>query len=296
MYLAWKSINDEADSLNLTPHQQRQATSKLTETNETVAARIEETFVHVLTPKSLPGAAALDWEATKPSGYGSLAERVANKLQSEEKLISAYGGVRVRMDLDRVPLWLDTGDIVVGDLWSAYANHPYMPRLASFDVLAHAISNGTANMNWQAETFAYADAKDDGTWLGVSHGTNLIPTRSGILIRPDSLPPEGATPTEGAPEPDAENIDEVPSKGATNITDGSDSALATHFYARFELDPVRGIRQLEEIMTNVVNHLESTVTITLELEAEATGGFDDRVRRIAEENANQLGAQAAEFE
>lgn len=305
MYLAWKSINDEADSLNLTPHQQRQATSKLMETNETVAARIEETFVHVLTPKSQPGAAALEWEATKPSGYGSLAERVANKLLSEEKLITAYGGVRVRMDLDRVPLWRDSGDITVADLWSAYANHPYMARLANFDVLAAAISNGTASMSWESETFAYADAKDADAWLGVTYGSHVTPMRSGLVMRPDIVGPEGATPDV------AEGSDDTPggedgvsgtggsasgSAGGTGAMEGSSAPTATRFYGRFGLDPVRGIRQLEEIMTNVTNHLGAEVKITVEIEAESPAGFDDRTRRVAEENAKQLGADAAEFE
>ncbi len=305
MCLAWKSINDEVDSLNLTPHQQRQATSKLTETNETVAARIEETFGHVLTPKSLPGAAALEWEATKPSGYGSLAERVANKLQSEEKLISAYGGVRVRMDLDRVPLWRDSGDITVADLWSAYANHPYMARLANFDVLAAAISNGTASMNWESETFAYADAKEDDTWFGVTYGSHVTPMRSGLVIRPDIVGTKTAEPDVADGSSDSlDGTDGVPgtagstdgSVGGTGVEAGSSDPVATRFYGRFGLDSVRGIRQLEEIMTNVTNHLGSNVKITVEIEAESATGFDDRTRRVAEENAKQLGADAAEFE
>lgn len=298
-YLAWQSINDETEALNLTPHQQRQASSKLTETNETVNSRIDETFVHVITPKTAPGTADIDWQTTKPSGSGALPRRVANKLQSEEKLISAYGGVRVRMDLDRVPLWSESGDITVGDLWSAYCNHPYMARLASFDVLAEAISNGTSSMNWSAETFAYADAKDDGTWFGVTHGSHVLsPTRSGLLIRPDVVPeplPQAEDGDAGAgdeqtPESLDEKRDRIRSEGE------GDAAQSRRFYARFDLDPVRGIRQLEEVMTNVANHLGEGVKLTLEVEAESAEGFDDRTRRVATENAQQLGALAAEFE
>lgn len=49
-------------------------------------------------------------------------------------------------------------------------------------------------------------------------------------------------------------------------------------------------------MTNVTNHLGPTVKITVEIEAESPSGFDDRTLRVAEENAKQLGAEAAEFE
>ncbi len=304
LFLAWKSIADEADALNLTPHQQRQASSKLAETNETVASRIEETYVHVLTPRSNPGSADIDWQATKPSGSGTLPERVSNKLQSEEKLITAYGGVRVRMDLDRVPLWTESGDITIGDLWNAYANHPYMARLASFDVLADAISNGTANMNWESETFAYADAKEDDTWFGVTHGAHVSPMRSGLLLRPDIVPTDEPSPDE-TDDADAEagtngerkageTLEEMRERIRRDEQDGASSA--SRFYARFGLDPVRGIRQLEEIMANVTNHLGPDVKITVEIEAEATDGFDDRTRRVAEENARQLHAESVEFE
>ncbi len=293
LYLAWQSINEEAEVLNLTPHQQRQAASKLAETNETVIAQIEETFVHVLTPKAEAGQAKLTWELTKPSGYGSLAERTTNKLKSEEKLITAYGGVRVRMDLDRVPLWRDTGDISVAELWSAYANHPYMARLANFDVLAGAISDGTANMNWESETFAYADAKEEDRWFGVSFGAHVEPMRSGYVMRPDIV---GTETDEAEAESDGGAEGVAPGDGDPGGTATLDGSTSTRFYARFGLDPVRGIRQLEDIMTNVTNHLGTGVKITLEVEAESAAGFDDQVRRVAEENAKQLGAESAEFE
>ena len=301
MYLAWQSINEEADgALNLTAHQKKQAVSKLTETNETVAARIEETFVHVLTPKTQPGAADLDWEATKPSGYGTLAGRVANKLKSEEKLISAYGGVRVRMDLDRVPLWSDAGDVTVSDLWSAYANHPYMARLASFDVLADAISNGAASISWESETFAYAEAKTEETWVGITTVSHVSPTPSGFLLRPDVVPAD--EPLAAVEETDSASVtssNDTLAAARDRIREEAESErepVANRFYARFDLDPVRGIRQLEEILTNVSNHLGENVRITIELEADSVEGFDDKTRRIATENAKQLGAGSVEFE
>ena len=74
---------------------------------------------------------------------------------------------------------------------------------------------------------------------------------------------------------------------------------ATSFYGQFSLDSVRAIRQLEDILRNVVEHLSSVpgseVKLTLEINAKADG-FDDRVRRVVSENANQLGARSQEFE
>ena len=290
-YLAWKSIVDESDELDLRKDQQKQANSKLTESDNTVTSRIAETFVHVLTPKQTPGTSEIEWQATKPSGAGSLAERVGRKLASEEKLITAYGGVRVRMDLDRVPLWSERGDVGIADLWTAYANYPYMPRLATNDVLMAAISDGTAQMNWASETFAYAEAHNDDTWVGVHTGEHVTPQPSGWLIHPDTVPdepgPVDPDPPEWPPprDPDDPTLPKTPPK--------------TQFYARFDLDRVRAIRQLEDILTNVANHLDtSTVTFTLEINAQTPkgDGYDDRTRRVVTENATQLGAESAEFE
>lgn len=71
------------------------------------------------------------------------------------------------MDLDRIPLWSDRRDITVEALWKAYCQFPYLPRLASFDVLAKAISDGVSKLAWQSETFAYAEGHDGNRWVGL---------------------------------------------------------------------------------------------------------------------------------
>ena len=64
-------------------------------------------------------------------------------------------------------------------------------------------------------------------------------------------------------------------------------------------DPVRAIRQVEEILQNVVEHLQNAeggaADLTLEINA-ASLGFDDRIQRVVRENAAQLNASAQEFE
>lgn len=300
LYLAWKSINDDREPLNLSPHQQKQAATKLKETDETVNSRIDLTFEYILAPRQTPGTATIVWQETKASGKGSISERVARNLKSDEKLIDAYSGVRVRMDMERVPLWSERADIKVSDLWEAYAKFPYMPRLANYSVLATAISNGTASTCWDTETFAYADVYDQeaGVWKGIKRNQQVIPSRSGFLLRPDVVPP---LPSPAQPEGGGITTS---SSGTTLIIpvedadqeDTSGEQKPTRFYAIFNLDPVRGIRQIDDILTNVTNHLGKNVTLTLEIRAENPEGFDDHNRRTVEENTDQLGAQTYEFE
>jgi predicted AAA+ superfamily ATPase len=309
-HLAWKSIleDHQHEKIELTKGDEAQAKSKINETDETVTQRVAETYVHVLVPEQTAGTREIRWHQTKPTGAGSLAERIARKLESEERLITSYGGTRVRMDLDRIPLWADRGDIAVEALWKAYCQFPYLPRLASFDVLAGAISNGVSKLDWQTETFAYADGHDGNRWAGLVTAQHVTARPGGILVRPDVASQqinEEAKKVEPAAGDEAASEGGAPNGGGAPASTGASGptpkvvAHPTSFYSQFSLDSVRAIRQLEDILRNVVEHLSSadgsSVELTLEINAKSAG-FDDRTRRVVSENANQLGAKGQEFE
>ena len=298
-FMAWQSIVDDHESLDLTAQQKRQADSKLADASKQVDSLIAETFTQVLVPSRAPGTAEVVWQTTRASTAGDLGERVSRKLASEEKLIARYAGVRIRMDIDRSNLWSERGDIAVGELWDAYARFPYMPRLKSREVLESAVSDGAANLNWQQETFAYAEAHDGNSWVDVRTAEHVDPTVGGLIIHPDRVPiPEPTPPATGGgngggppePEPPPEGDPPEPQPPA-------DLKLApAQFYAHFQLDPVRGIKQLSDILDHVAAHLGQNLELALEIRAENADGYDDSTRRTVSENAQNLNAQAAEFE
>ena len=287
LLLAWQSIVDDNVALGLTAHQKTQAVSKVTETALQVDSLIAETFTQVLTPTQEPGTADIKWQTTRATASGDIGVRVSKKLATEEKLIAVYGGVRVKMDIDRYDLWSDRHDIAVGELWATYARFPHMPRVASFQALANAISDGTANLNWAQETFGYADAHNDTTWVGVRIGEHLTPGVSGLLIHPEHVPDA---------EGDDDEDDEDDEGGGGGKKPPPPGAAKHQFYAQFDLDPVRSIKQLGEILEHVGGKLGSELEISLEVRAKNAEGFDDRTRRTVSENAKNLGAKAAEFE
>lgn len=294
-HLAWCSIVGDK-SLDLTSHQQQQADTKRKETSQQVDSLISETFIHVLSPGQEPGTSDIDWHTTRATAQGDLAARVSKKLASEEKLIGTYAGVRVKMDIDRYKLWSDRHDLAVGELWSNYARFPHLPRLASFQVLAVAIGNGTANLTWKQETFGYADAHDGDKWLSVKTAEHVSPERSGLLIHPDHVPepvaPDGepsAGPSAGADPSSADD----PAKPAA---DDRPTPSVTRFYSHFALDPVRIIKEVGDISENVVRHLGPDVELSLEVRATSNDGFDDATQRTVSENATNLGADTTEFE
>ena len=109
-------------------------------------------------------------------------------MRSDELLIISFAGTRLRMELDRVPLW--RGDHVSArQLVDDFARYSYLPRLKEPAVLLEAIRNGLSLMTWEQDSFAYADEYDDGAgrYRGLQSGPRgpLTDSDPGLLVRPE---------------------------------------------------------------------------------------------------------------
>ena len=301
-FLAWNSIVDD-QKLGLSAHQQNHAEVRKRETSEQVDNQILETFNLVLSPSQNPSDSKLKWQSLRTAGIGELGERVSRKLESEEKLIPHYSGVRVKMDLDGKNLWSERGDLLIASLWEYYARHPHMPRLASRAVLNSAISDGTAKLNWQQESFAYAEGHDGTKWVGVRFGEHVEVSPSGLLVNPERLSREVEDDKplgelDGEEGAFSSDIDSAGIAGGNETVENLSVAdtASKHYYAQFSIDPIRGVNQISEILEHVAMHLGDDVSLTLEVQADNQQGFSEEKKRIVSENANSLGAQASEFE
>ena len=225
-----------------------------------------------ITATKQPGQRDIEWQTTRVTTAGDLAERASRKLISEEKLIGTYSGVRIRMDLDRRELWSERGDLAVHKLWETYARFPYMPRLASRDVLYSAIANRASTITWQQDTFAYAEAHDGERWVGLHTDDAVPPALSGLLIHPDRVPEAPDSSRDDVPD------DRERSSGTTGPPPQPEPAhlRPTQFYANFNLDPVRCIKQLGEIADHVSSKLGDGVELVLEVRATS----DEGLRRV----------------
>jgi len=159
-YLAWLSIWDDRVTLNLDQFQTRQAETKRKSADEAIDLRITEAYQWLLVPGQPDPKGEVVWTDLKLQGQDSLAARAAKKLRSEESLLTQMGGIRLRTELDRIPLW--TGNHVsIKQLAEYMARYLYLPRLRDEQVLLAAIQEGVARLTWQEETFAYAEAWDE---------------------------------------------------------------------------------------------------------------------------------------
>ena len=302
-WLAWSSIDRDRETLGLDAFQIRQVEERLREADETVDLRVAGTYQWVLNPTQPPDdpTGPVKWDVVRVTGSEPLAERVTKKLVAEESLIPAYSGTRLRLDIDRVPLW--RGDHVgVSQLWDDYCQYLYLPRLARRSVLDHAIEDGVASTSWTTDGFAYADTFDDGRYGGLVAGSRpaaIAP--SGMLVKSDvaqrQLAAEADARGDGggvtAPHPDTARTHDGEHRGPAVAAD------PTRYYGRITLDSMRWARTVADIAQAVVGQLEkgagAKVRITIEVEAEADG-FDDAVQRTVTENAATLKFETSEFE
>jgi predicted AAA+ superfamily ATPase len=303
-YLAWKSVHDEHEELNLDALERRQAETQTRHFDEAVTQRIGETFVWMLTPRQEAGKPEVLWEQTRVSGAEPIPVRVSKKLRVEEGLIAEYSGARLRMDLDRVPLW--KGDHVgVKELWSYYAQYLYLSRLRDSKSLAEAVQNGVASTTWEQDAFAYADAWDEaaGRYVGLVAGgvPSVLVDGVSVVVKPEAArrqldeeapapgpepgPTPGPAPAPGPGEPAPEPPDEL---------------LVRRFFGVKTLDPQRVSRDADQVAAEVVKHLVglvgADVEVKIEISANAPDGVPDDVVRTVTENAKTLKFEQHGFE
>jgi hypothetical protein len=303
-YLAWKSIWDEKVELNLDELSRRQAEAQRDNFDETVNQRMNETFVWTLVPSQAVGSSDITWEVVKVAGTDPLAVRISRKLGQAELLLPNLGGVRLRMELDRVPLW--HGDhISTQQLWSYFAQYLYLPRLRDRSVLVRAIERGVSDIGWEQDTFAYAQGFDEasGRYLGlvVGSGTTVLIDGASVVVKSEPAKRQleeeaalveepAAAETEPSSEPGAEpGVAPPPTKKAVR-----------RFFAVKSLDPQRVSRDADQIATEIVSHLVglvgSNVEVKLEIAAEVPDGVPDDVVRTVTENAKTLKFEQHGFE
>ena len=125
---------EDRETLNLDQFQTKQAETKRKNANETVDARIPETFQWLIVPGQSDPKGNIEWTEIRLQGQDHLATRASKKLKNEELLMVELGDVRLRHELDRVPLW--RGDhVVVKQLAEDVAKYLYLPRLRDQEVL-----------------------------------------------------------------------------------------------------------------------------------------------------------------
>jgi len=310
-YLAWESILNEHEELDLSSSQVKQAEAHKASADSFVEARMPEAYQWLLVPVQLNPQSEVEWESFRLTGQQPIAERACRKLRSDELLITVFAATRLRMDLDQIPLW--RGDYVaIKQLIEDYSRYLYLPRLKEPAVLLDAIRSGLSSPTWRQDSFAYAESYDEtaGRYRGLRGGeqVNIIydSLTQGLLVKSEvaqrQLEAEGTPPVppgDGAEDEngsDEQNGVTVLPGEETGDVEGEGAPPASprpkRFYGSVELDSTRVGRDAGQIAEEVIAHLDglvgAKVKVTLEIEAEVEDGVPEDVVRTVTENSRTL--------
>jgi len=315
-FLAWESILADQKDLDLTPSQVTQAETQRSAADSTVTARLPETYRWLLVPIQTTPRSALSWETLRLAGSDPLAVRAGKKLRAEELYLTGFAPTRLKMDLDRVPLW--RGDhVAVKQLVEDFARYLYLPRLQDPTVLLRAIGDGVSLLTWPQDSFGFADSFDEtaGRYKGLRGGqlvTLADANAPGLVVKSDvaarqmdaerapTMPRSDQDQPEGNQTGDGQGKPATPPTGTRPIPPESVSTQPKRFHGTAVLDTARVGRDASRIADEVIAHLAglvgAQVTVTIEVDAHIPAGAPDHVVRTVTENSQTLKFTSHGFE
>ncbi len=277
-----------------------------------VDARLPETYQWLLVPTQATPQAAVAWQALRLSGQDALAVRASKKLKNDELLITSFAPSRLRMELDRVPLW--RGDhVAIRQLVDDFARYLYLPRLQAPSVLIQAIRSGLALPTWDQDSFGFADSYDEAgrRYRGLRFACDVPGVdadSSALLVRPEAV--RRQVEAEGSAASTASGASAGGTATSSGGPQGNGSAggrpvpgqpsRPKRFHGSVLLEATRVGRDASRIADEVITHLGALVgarlKVTLEIEAEVPGGVPENVVRTVTENSRTLKFQTHGFE
>jgi hypothetical protein len=144
-HLAWSSICDRGDELNLDAQQTTQARNRRSASDDAVGLRLADGYKHALVPRMDDPVGAVRFDEVTLDQQGTVAERASRKLVAQDALRTQFPPVLLRMRLNDpdqlASRWTD-GHIAVSTLWEDFARYVYLPRLRDQDVLLATVRSG----------------------------------------------------------------------------------------------------------------------------------------------------------
>ena len=305
-HLAWQSIQNDEEQLNLDAQQRKQVQAQLARTKTTVESRLQEAYTWLLVPYQPEAIGQIEWQATRISGQESFYERAARKLHQLEALIPAWAPENLRMELDRFNLWGDQKCVSLKQLWEYFARYCYLPRLLDESVLLQAVRDGITRAN---APFGYATSvTPEGRYVNLAFGSpsSVYLDDASVLVHPDAAQRQidedraraeaARAATQDEPDPPTDGTKVVPPPAVTE----PERPVLTRYFGAVSVDPQRVNREMGLIVEEVIQRLTSLtgceVEIHLEITARRPEGFDEATVRTISENSRTLKFSSFDFD
>lgn len=310
-YLAWGSILEDEEQLNLDSHGKKQAQNNLRRAEETLEGRLRESYRWLLYPQQ-EGTGPLEWMAVGLNSRGDgIVARVSRRLVSEEAIIPRWSPALLKRELDKY-FW-DGGEYVgLKRVREALFTYPYFPRLRDEGVLIDAVKEGVKSRDY----FGYADTVENGRYQGLQFGglsAAIYVDSESVLVHPEAASRQQEEDRSGEEKREKERVylpdggtgkeeewREGPDEGKDAVTPPPPTPTPRHFRGTVRLDPAllssKTGQVSEEVIEHLVSILGSDVRVRLEIDAELPEGTGEHVRRVVEENCRTLGFEDFGFE
>lgn len=307
-FLAWSKIHAEAETLNLTPIDKRQAAARVDEHTKGTDLLLGTTYSTLLIPE-LTESKTVSLGEVRMNGEGELVERATKKLITEGALAQSYGGLPLSHKLDTV-LWNERPHIPLQTLMGYFAQYLYLDRLQSAEVLLGAVREGVSA---REPYFAYADGVRDGHYLNLRFGesANVRVDDQSVLVNLAAAQAQrerkqaasaAAQQAQGQATAAALGVSgaataTVPNFGGDGISPAPPAAprLPTSVHVEGQLDQTRMVKRFGDIYTEVVQQLIDAggeVTVEVIIRAKVPQGLGSTHQRNVLENAYNLGLSA----
>ncbi len=321
-HLGWSSIVEDRREkrIDLDDSNEAQAIASANKTSQDVTVKLGEVVCYVLLPYRSDPKASMQWESIKLQGpIDQLATRIVRKLENDQHLTRKLGGIILRKDIDRIPLWRDDERVSVAQLLDDYSKYIYLTRLLDDESLFAAVREGANTLNPE-DGFAYADTYDPETkeYHRLRNGAILEVGRppTGWLVKTDIArklidaklatpePADDATPPkEGNRVGGQEGMNKFWGEGGSKSGAGAvvtPKGCKTRFHGTIHLGHADFRERAGELSREVIAQLAkvvgSKVEIIVEVVAQTDEGFSDDVLRNVSENCRTLKFDNFEFE
>jgi len=303
-YLAWDSIHNEKEQLNLDAQQSRQVETNRSRAYDTVELRVRAAYNWLIVPVQPDPMGKVEFQATRITGEDSFYARAFRRLTQSGEVITTWAPTLLQLAIRDFNLWQNKSHLSLKQLWEYLTSYCYMSRLLDQGVLIDTVEAGIRQL---IDTpYGYADRFDERTGrydrLLFRSSENIYFNDSCVLVHPEAAEAQIREDEErrrveevarGGHVPDVHRRGGTGQTGPTGKpTDGPRESLHTRYHGSVRLSPNRVTGDVGTIVDEVLQHLTSLtgceVEITLEISALRRDGFDPNTMRTVSENSRTL--------
>ncbi|MBX5282166.1 DUF499 domain-containing protein [Rhizobium sp. NLR10a] len=298
--MAWSSIaTDDRLQQQMTHAQAADAKDKAKTNRDAALKAVRAAWSHILYPvrSDTPGKPfELEHNQISSRDRPAIPAMAYDKAKADGIALERLGTERLGLALK--PIWPeDRPHLSISEVVEWFASYVYLPKLRDRVVLEGAIRDAAAKLDPQ---FSLAESFDPATGryhkLIWAKDPPSIDLSSMLIVREAEarrqLEEDAAATPRPAGGPSSQPASPVQGPTSVTVSEPAAPTKPKRFYGSVEIDMVRPVKSFDAILNAVVMELQRTpgakVTLTLEIEATATGGFEEGDVSVVRDNARQL--------